>query len=43
MAIQVLHERFGVTGKDVRLAASGAGRAALPEAVEVEVHTPWPA
>jgi hypothetical protein len=38
LPIQVLHERLGVTGEDVGLAASGAGPAALAEAVEIQIR-----
>ena len=36
-AIQVLHQRLGVPGEDVRLAAAGPGLHSLAEAIEVQV------
>jgi hypothetical protein len=35
--IQTLHERLGVTGEDVGLAASRGRRTPLPEAIEIQV------
>lgn len=35
--IQILHERLGVTGEDVGLAASRGRRTPLPETIEIQV------